>query len=120
MVKNTPHVKRMECWLDVPDDFQSAGSVTSHTSRSVCVNEVVCQIKVLQPGGVHVSEAHMPCHKVAAGLSDTCKRLEALSIAQKLAVKGKIHTAASCRGHTQSSGTLEHGWNGHARLAAII
>lgn len=31
--KNTPHEKRMECWLDVPDDFQSAGYVTSHTCR---------------------------------------------------------------------------------------
>ena len=96
--KNTPHVKRMECWLDVPGDFQSAGCVTSHTCRRVCVNEVVCQIKVLQPEGAHVSEAHMPCHKVATGLSDTCKRLEALSIAQKPALEGKIHAAAGCRG----------------------
>ncbi len=52
--------------------------------RSVCVNEMVRKIKVLQPEGVHVSGAHMPCHKVATGLSDTCKRLEALSIAQNL------------------------------------
>lgn len=35
----------------------------------------------------------MPCHKVATGLSDTCKRLEALSIAQNLRSWAKTQEA---------------------------